>query len=178
MHLTDEQLREFRNRSLKAWVDGHEIAHAERYMEALANDCGDFEVPSGVAEGSAHHLFLMAHEALTARTGSKKAKRSRAPEPALAKVKEEPKKPEPVKESAKVEAPASMELKDPFADTGKVVVDEVSHASPEEVKALETVKEEVKMAPKGPEKASDDPKKGKADDQKSSGKKDKKSDKY
>jgi len=78
MELSDAQLQEFRDRCLTAKVYGYQIANADLYMVALAQEVGQEVVPEDVSKGSAAHLFGLAEEALEGRSGGHKKKGKKA----------------------------------------------------------------------------------------------------
>ncbi len=69
MELTDQELKDFRERALQASQYGHEIGLAELYTEALTAEVGQEEVPHGTVKASAAHLFDLADQALRQRAG-------------------------------------------------------------------------------------------------------------
>lgn len=110
MELTNDELKDFRERALQASIYGHQIGLAELYVETLAAEVGHSDVASDVTPASATHLLALANEALELRAHGKKPKRHKKAEdvkPASVPPPkaEEPKPEEPKAEEPKVELP-------------------------------------------------------------------------
>lgn len=123
MELSDAQLQEFRDRCLTAKVYGYQIANADLYMVALAQEVGQEVVPEDVSKGSAAHLFGLAEEALEGRSGGHKKKGKKAKAHVVehkAEKKTEIKKIEPVEhkkaETEKIEAKTETASESKHAD--------------------------------------------------------------